>query len=360
MEPTETFAASLAGGAVVAALSGFVAYDESSDPRPLPDDPIVGIEEDVFDLRTEKTLNLQPGDWLAYARQSSSPALGRTVTSWNDPEETALWNPSALVSDRTGGLAFVFGSPTEMRMSARMRVPSHMTERAAWMPRVVTLGFVQYREDRDVRLTLESGPLLKAGVTHEETLGLLGLGFALGRNVSAGLSVHTYLQRLDSVDGALRTVRTYADGARTYRFTTREPVTHWERADEGDVDLSLTWDVSPFHRIAVVGMNLGGSEAIRGDGTAVPLREAILGYSWRRDVWRAGAEVTSSDDGASVAAGVNWRFRKGLALDVAGGSRFGTVQGGLDVYIWKVESKCRFRYDETEATAASVNFGVRI
>jgi hypothetical protein len=127
MEPTDTFAASLAGGAVVAAISGFVAYDESSDPRPLPDDPIVGIEEDVFDLRTEKTLNLQPGDWLAYARQSSSPALGRTVTSWNDPEETALCNPSALVSDRTGGLAFVFGSPTEMRMSARPPTSEAMT-----------------------------------------------------------------------------------------------------------------------------------------------------------------------------------------------------------------------------------------
>jgi len=355
-----TASSALLGGVMVAALSGFVAYDDEDEPRALPNDPLVDTEVDEFELHDEKTLNLAPGDWIAYARESSSPALGRATTSWSDPEETALWNPSANVFDSHGGLAFTFGSPTEMRMSALMRVPERATDKAAWVPRIVTLGFLQYRDDRDVRLDLESGPVVKASFTHEETIGVLGLGFALGERVALGANVHTYLQRMDLADGSQRTIHTYDDGSGTYQFTTQDPLTHWERVDESDVDLSLTWNAGSSHRVALVGTNLAGSEALRGDGSVVSLREAIVGYGWRSGRLRAGAEVTNSEEGSSVAAGANWLFRRGLAFDVAGGTRFGTVQGGVDVYIWKIQSKCRFRYDETEATAATVTFGARI
>ena len=289
---------------------------------------------------------------------ASSPSLGRTLTTDRHPGESALWNASALALDAPGGLSVGAASPRETRGSGYLRVPRHVSSRSKLVPRVITFGFLQHREDRKVSLQVQGAPDLVTRVTREETIGIVGAGFTPAPGIGFGLGLRTYLGQFETVDTAIRSTLTLDPPAGSpYTEIVRYPGTSRVKVDQSDLDVSLTWDATPGHRFAVAGYYLFGSEAERGDGETFSLRETVLGWGWTRDRWQLGAEAGYSSEGADFSAGANWRLAKELALDLGAGSRFQAVQGGVDVYIGSIESQCRVRYDETESTAASVQLG---
>ncbi len=266
---------------------------------------------------------IQPGTWPEYARATASPAIGRSLTSPRHPDETALWNPSALALDGTSGIAAGWGSMNTFRGSAWYSGPEKWRDRSPFLPRVISAGYTRFSvngswgEGEDERL-----------FDLEEALFVAGLGFGIGERVGVSGSIRRDEIR-DEIPGE--------DG----QITTQ---------DITDFDVAATVDATHWLRLAAAGYALAGEE-IDDDFWNSPMNPRTFvvqaAVSWQ--LMHAGIETSVDDEGGHVAAGASFRPFSQVLIDIGGGSRNHSVQMGFETILGPARIGFRVRQDDFDA-----------
>ena len=360
-ESAKVWGKAVAVGAGAAALLVGVAATASSGggddpPFPPPPDSLVSVTADTLEIRDQRISGLPPGEWPSFARLGSSPAIGRTVTSERSPGEAAIWNPSALASRRRTGFYADVGEPREFRIVGFFNLATPQSAKVR-LKGVLTLGFLGFRADRETELLFEDGSRTEAELPREESLAFVGAGLSLGKHFSLGATLQAHEGKFAVADSLIRTTRTFASGRVEVSESLETTVfTH----EEVDANLSFTWDPGPRHRVAVTLFNVLGSEAIGSDGEPRSLREAAAGYAFFWDYIHVGGELDWRDGGElDVAAGVNVRPNAYTGLDLGGGTRYNTVQAGIDFYFWRARLNFRVRWDDFDSPAVTGGLELR-
>jgi hypothetical protein len=295
-----------------------------------------------------ETSPIVPGDWPVYSQFSSSPALGRTLTSFRHFGEAAFWNPSVMVRQPGHHLSASGGMRNEWRAAGAYRIPYRSGDVSPFLPRVVTAGFNGYIWSKEVELGVPGivSDLLENH--HEERSIHVGLGFELSPDVSFGVNLHDYRQHF----GVVETVDQVDENEEDVAFDNRI------RRARQDVDLGLTWDPSSEFRVALATYSVGGSEALNADNREVPLARGVIGAAWIRDRFSAGAEVGMNAGRIPVAVGLNYKVTPWLGLDLSAADRYDTFQTGLDFTPGRFRGTFRVRWDDYESGALHLGAGM--
>jgi hypothetical protein len=330
----------LAATLPAALLAGAAGGGDEPPGETCPGDSLVSTSVETLDVTGTSTSTLGPGDWPAFAREASSPALGRSITSWQADGELALWNPSALALGRGHGASIGFGAPLEARGAAWAvgRVP---VARGARLPLAVAVAYAERGADRDVDARLSDGSVLRRETDHRESLLTLGLGVSPRPAFALGATLRRHSVRFEELESVERTTRTCvtADSRIYDRVTNR---VSWREHDSSEIgfDVGATWDPSPAHRVAAVALDAGGGS---------DRRTAVLGYELYAGRLRAGLETSVRDREAEIAGGLSLRVADSLSLDAGAGSRFETLQAGVDARKGRFTMRLRVRSDEYES-----------
>jgi hypothetical protein len=264
-----------------------------------------------------------PGTWPEFARASGSPAIGRSLTSPRHPEETALWNPSALALASSSGISGGAGSMNSPRMSAWISTPDSWRGKLPIEPRVVSAGATRY----SLNGTVGFGPN-EVALDLEEEVFVAGLGLGIGSRVgiSGSYRRHEIHDEIEDRSGP--------------RLS--------QKID--DFDLAATVDATHWLRLAVAGYALSGETIDVGlNPDSYTPRTYVAAAAVSRGLLHAGVETSVDDDGAHVAAGVSLQLFSALFLDVGGGSRDEAIQMGLESGFGPARIGFRVRQDELDA-----------
>ncbi len=292
----------------------------------------------------ERTYGMPPGDWPLYTQFSSSPGLGRTLTPIRAVDEAVFWNPSALVRQVGHRLTVSGGERDEYRVSGVYQLP--VAGASFLVPRTVSAGYLGYLDTKTKTETLENRIDVN-DIYNNEQMFFAGLGFAPARDVAFAVNVNEYRQKFGSEIRSTNSVsgKTVSGGS-VIRETVR------------DVDLSLTWDARHDLRLAAAAYHVGGTEAKNHEDQDVALQRGVLGASWVRGKLLVGGEfgMNTGDLGGSL--GLNYRVTDWLGLDLSGGTRFETIQAGVDLHRGPFTGRFRVRTDDRQDTAVQFGMGI--
>jgi hypothetical protein len=289
-----------------------------------------------------------PGELSVYSQFSSAPMLGRTTTTFRNYGQAATWNPSLLVHTTGNYLSASGGVRNEWQAGGSYRLPWTSESVPFYLPRVLSASFLGvYWEDTDLGepgFALES---LEQSV--DESSLTVGLGFQASEAVALGVNFRHDEQSF----GTVATVGN--DGI--VKSSAQNVVDTRATDSRNDLDLGLTWDAHEELRVAVTAYSIGGSEALDADREEVPLSRAVVGGSWIRDRVQLGAEFGMNPGDLNVALGVSYRAHRLLSLDLAGSSRWETIQVGADFTPGPVTGTFRIRWDDREEGAVHLGVG---